>query len=92
MNTDSAGDTAANAMKCGAKRYTTNYSWATVLAPTDPLTQPFQLQINTNQFVGFTVPVTITIGFVNCAYTAQITQLVTVSFLHPCKQTSITSS
>jgi hypothetical protein len=43
MHTDTAGVTAANNMKCGAKKYTTNQTWATVLAPADPSTGSFQL-------------------------------------------------
>lgn len=38
MHTDTAGTAAANIMKCGAKTYTTNQTWATVLPPADPST------------------------------------------------------
>jgi hypothetical protein len=48
--------------------------------------------INTNQYAAATVAVTITVGFANSLYTAQLTTTVNVAFFHPCKQTVITSS
>ena len=92
MHTDTAGVLAANPLLCGVKTYTTNQTWATVVAPANPLTQPFQLQINTNQFVSASVSLTITIKFANTAYTSTITKSVIATFVHPCKQTVITTS
>ena len=43
MNTDTKGQVFNEAMICEIKTYSTGYSWLTVLAPADPLTQQFQL-------------------------------------------------
>lgn len=80
-------------MACGQKTYSTNKSWLSVIAPSDPLTQSFQLQANTNDVtqVG-NISVVLTIGFLNPLYKQTIQQTITVTVLHPCKKTLIAST
>ena len=50
MNTDSVGIAQSDPMICGIKSYSTGLPWLTVLVPTDPLTQNFELQVTTNDY------------------------------------------
>ena len=55
---------------CGNKVYTTNVSWAGVIAPADQATGSFELWINTNDYL-LTGPqsIHVTIGFANPLFT-----------------------
>ena len=93
MNADSAGQAASNSMKCGLKTYSTGFSWLTVLAPADPLTQNFQLQVTTNDYtLAGTYSVNIVVAFANTCFPATLAQTLSVTLLHPCKTTTISSS
>ena len=60
---------------CGLKTYSTGLPWLTVLAPADPLTQDFQLQVSTNDFnLAGNHPVNITVAFANAGYSSKIIQ------------------
>jgi len=80
---------------CGLKKYTvgaTWSSWLSVLAPADP-SSPFELQVTTNDPTkAGTYNVSVVIGFVNAGFTNTITQTISVTLLHPCKLTVITST
>ena len=93
MNADSEGTAFSNPLLCGIKTYSTGLSWLTVLAPADPLTQNFQLRITTNDYtLAGTYSVSIVVAFTNAVYyPATLTQTLSVTLLHPCKTTSISS-
>jgi hypothetical protein len=93
MHTDSVSTAYGDPMKCGLKKYTTNVIWATVTDPTDPLTLPFQLEVNTRLILTYEYDIEITIGFDNSSkYPAQLTQTVRLYLIHPCKETVISSN
>jgi hypothetical protein len=98
MHKDSIGISKANAMICEIKTYTTDtttYPWLSVLPPTDPLTTNFQLRVTTNDYnlAGSYADVDITIGFARADLAhISLTQTLTVTLIHPCKLTTITTS
>ena len=80
-------------MFCGVKSYSTGLTWLTVIAPSDPLTGHFELQVTTNDYtLANTHSVNIVVRFVNPSYLSTITQNLYVTLLHPCKSTVITTS
>ena len=80
-------------MVCGIKTYSTGLAWLTVLAPADPLTQNFQLQVTTNDYtLAGTYSVSIVVAFANSNYTSTLTQTLSVTLLHPCKTTTISTT
>ena len=93
MNQDTEGIDKNNPMKCGIKSYSTGLTWLTVLAPSDPLTQNFMLQVTTNDYhLATTYSVNLVVTFANSAFPSTITQNLSVTLLHPCKTTVITTS
>ena len=94
MNTDTTGVAQSSPMLCGIKTYSTGLSWLTVLAPADPLTQNFQLRVTTNDYtLAGTYSVSIVVAFTNAVYyPATLTQTLSVTLLHPCKTTTISTT
>ena len=93
MNADSAGQAAINPMKCGLKTYSTGLAWLSVLSPANPLTQNFQLQVTTNDYtLAETYSVNIVVAFANACFPATLAQTLSVTLLHPCKTTTISSA
>ena len=93
MNTDTTGVAQNSPMFCGVKSYSTGLAWLTVLAPTDPINDNFELQVTTNDYaLANTYSVNIVVTFVNTSYNSTITQTLSVTLLHPCKTTVITTS
>ena len=93
MNADSAGTDSSNPLQCGIKSYSTGLTWLTVLAPADPLTQNFQLRVTTNDYnLAGTYSVSIVVAFANTAFPSTITQTLSVTLLHPCKTTTISTT
>ena len=93
MNQDSVGISQTNDMICEFKTYATDKTWLTVLPPADPLTGSFQLQVTTNDYLlAGTYMVNMVVGFVTPAFTQTITETFTVTLLHPCKTTLLTTS
>jgi hypothetical protein len=91
MHTDT--NNGGNLLKCGPKVYTLNQPWASLVMPADPVTTQIQLQINTNDaLLAGSQTVTLTVKFQNPLFTATLDDTVTVTLLHPCKVTTITSS
>ena len=75
------------------KVYSTGLPWLTVLTPVDPLTENFQLQVTTNDYtLAGTYSVSILVAFANTAYPATLTQILSVTLLHPCKTTMISTT
>lgn len=93
MHKDSQGIAFASANICEIKKYTTDLPWLTVLAPANPLTTNFQLQVTTNDYnLAGVHSATITIGFTRADLSAiTLTQIVPVTLIHPCKLTTITT-
>ena len=92
MHQDSAGIAAPNDMLCEIKTYTTDQPWLTVLAPADPLTGNFELQVTTNDYLlAGTYTVNLVIGFQRVDLTQTTTQQISVELIHPCKQTLLTT-
>ena len=92
MNTDTAGVTLGLPMVCGIKTYSTGLSWLKVVAPADPLTQNFELQVTTNDYnLAGTYSVNIVVAFANTSYPSILTQTLSVTLLHPCIVTTITT-
>jgi hypothetical protein len=90
MNSDTVGAALSSPMVCGLKAYSTGFSWLTVLSPADPLSQTFELQVNTNDFnLADTFKVDLLISFTNTSYTSTLTQTLYVKLLHPCTSTVI---
>lgn len=59
---------------CGVKTYSTGLNWISVIAPNDPLTENFQLQINSNDLsLAGTHEVDIIVKFANANYLATLT-------------------
>jgi len=93
MNEDNIGTMFTNPMQCGVKTYATDYAWLSVLTPADPATQQFQLQIATNDYtLATTYTVNLVINFANPLYLSTLTQTLSLTLLHPCKITLITTS
>ena len=93
MNADSAGTAFSNPLQCGIKIYSTGLSWLTVLAHADLLTQNFQLRVTTNDYnLAGTYSVSLAVAFANAAFPATLTQTVSVTLLHPCKTTTISTT
>ena len=93
MHTDSVGMAHSNIMFCGVKNYSTGLTWLTVLTPADPLTQNFELQVTTNNYnLANTYSVSLLVKFANLDYPATLTQVLTVTLIHPCKTTMISTS
>ena len=80
-------------MLCGIKSYSTGLPWLTVLVPTDPLTQNFELQVTTNDYnlTGIT-SVSLVVTFADVNLTQSITETLSVTLLHPSKTTIISST
>jgi hypothetical protein len=93
MHKDSQGLAFANAMICEIKTYQTDKYWLSVLAPANPLTTNFQLQVTTNDYnLAGTHSVVVTIGFQRADLAhITLTQTISVTLIHPCKLTSITT-
>ena len=80
-------------MQCGIKSYSTGLTWLTVLAPSDPLTESFELQVTTNDYnLATTYSVNLEVTFADPNFPLTITQNLSVTLLHPCKTTVITTS
>ena len=64
MHSDSYGASQSSPLVCGQKSYSTDKTWLTVVAPSDPLTQPFLIRADTNSLalVG-SQSVVLTVGF-----------------------------
>lgn len=93
MNADNIGTMFTNPMFCGVKTYATGLTWLSVLTPADPATQQFQLQIATNDYtLATTYSVNLVINFANPLYLGTLTQTLSLTLLHPCKITLITTS
>ncbi len=74
MNTDSIGFAYSNPMFCGAKKYATGYTWLTAVAPSNPVTEYFQLVIATNDYnLAATYTINMVVSFVNTAFIATLT-------------------
>jgi hypothetical protein len=68
MHTDSAGIAMADPLFCGVKVYTISPAqpWLSVLTPSDPLTQPFEFKISTDDYLyAGTYVVSLTVSFSN---------------------------
>ena len=93
MNTDTTGVAQSSLMFCGVKSYSTGLTWLSVLTPTNPLIENFELQVTTNDYaLANTYTVSIVVTFANATYPSTITQNLSVTLLHPCKTTVITTS
>jgi hypothetical protein len=93
MNSDNIGTIFTNPIFCGAKKYATGYGWLTAVAPADPATQEFSLQIATNDYtLATTYTINLVVSFVNPLYLGTLTQTLSLTLLHPCKLTLITTS
>jgi hypothetical protein len=93
MNEDSAGNAISNPLLCGLKTYLTSFAWLTDLSPADPLSENFSLQVTTNEYnLANTYSFSIVVAFANTFYPATITQTLSVTLLHPCKTTTITTT
>jgi hypothetical protein len=93
MHTDTQGEFQNNPMLCGEKFYSTGLLWLTVLSPADPLSQNFELQVTTNDYLLAGVySINLVIGFIDPTFTAVLTQVISVTLLHPCKLTLITTT
>jgi hypothetical protein len=86
QNTDSAGDASLDFFHCGAKTMSIDCPWASVSAPADPSANNFAIKVQTNDLnlVGFQT-CNILIGFADPAYTATLTQTITINIRHPCR-------
>ncbi len=90
MHTDTVGAALSSPMVCGLKTYSTGFSWLTVLTPSDPLSQTFELQVNTNDYnLAKSYTVDLVVSFANSSYLSTITQTLYVKLLHPCASTVI---
>ena len=93
MNTDTTGVAQNSPMYCGVKSYSTGLTWLSVLTPTNPLIENFELQVTTNDYaLANTYTVSIVVTFSNTNLPSTITQTLSVTLLHPCKTTVITTS
>jgi len=93
MNEDTTGLTLGLPMYCGIKTYATGLPWLKVVAPDDPLTQKFQLQVTTNDYnLAGTYSVNIVVAFANKSYPSILTQTISITLLHPCNLTTITKT
>ena len=97
MHQDTQGIAKASPNICEIKTYTidpVNAPWLSVLPPANPLTTNFQLQVTTNDYnLAGTHSVTVTIGFSRADLSAiTLTQVISVTLIHPCKLTTITTS
>jgi hypothetical protein len=92
LETDSAGIALADPMKCGAKTFTSNLAWVSVLIPADPTTTQLQLQVSTNDYLlAGTQTLSLVVAFANTAYTGTLTETVVINMISPCTQTIITA-
>ena len=93
MHTDSVGQTHSSLTHCGVKSYSTGLAWLTVLTPADPLTEKFQLQVTTDDYLlASTHTVNLVVTFANLCYPATLTQTLYVTLFHPCKATVINAA
>jgi hypothetical protein len=74
MNTDTVGVAKSSPMLCGVKKYSTGFTWLTVVTPADPLTQNYLLQVTTNDYtLANTYSVSLVVTFANSSYASTIT-------------------
>jgi hypothetical protein len=90
MNTDTVGAASNSPIICGVKSYSTGFSWLKIITPADPLSQTFELQVNTDNYnLADTLKVDLLISFTNANYASTLTQTLYVKLLHPCTSTVI---
>jgi hypothetical protein len=93
MHEDDEGRNHGDKLYCGVKSYSTGLSWLKVLAPLDPLTSNFELQVDTIDYMlANTYNVNLVVSFANPGFTLTFTETFPLTLLHPCKQTQITTS
>jgi hypothetical protein len=80
-------------MICEVKTYSTGYSWLSVYQPADPANENFELRVTTNDYnVAGTHTVNLVVGFSRTDLTITWTQTFSVTLIHPCKTTVVTSN
>jgi hypothetical protein len=90
-HTDTAGVLFSLPEICGAKTYTTDYTWLEI-ATADPLgSVAYIVNSNSPAFAG-TYTATVSVRFLNMNYPAALDQTFEITLLHPCKETVISTS
>jgi hypothetical protein len=93
MHQDSAATTIGQRLICEVKTYSTGYSWLSVYTPADPANENFELRVTTNdRFLAGTYTVNLVVGFSRADLTMTFTQTFSVTLIHPCKTTIVTSN
>lgn len=94
QNTDSAGTLLGDQSVCGDKQFVISpaTAWLSVLTPINSATQPFALQVSTDDYLlAGTYSIVLQVSFVNTSYPGTFTQsAISITLLHPCKVTTIT--
>jgi len=92
MHEDSQGVTQGDKLYCGVKSYSTGLPWLTVLVPADPILYKCELQVTTiDPALAGPHTISLIVGFA-VGFTQTITESLTVTLIHPCKLTLITTA